>query len=157
MFDGSGVVKTVDQILDFIKSAHSGQYYGENRDYWLHSFAVAEMGKIIFDSDFTEDAYKMALLHDVVEDTKYTLQDLIDLGVEQSVVSGVELLTKNNKLTYEENINRIVKSANKNALMVKIADNVSNLTSSMEALDPIKKERLISKYSRSLILLSKAL
>jgi (p)ppGpp synthase/HD superfamily hydrolase len=146
----------ISETLDFVKSAHKDQKYGAV-DYWCHTFSVSEMGKLLFGSKFTEDAYQMALLHDVIEDTSYTLEDLLDLGVDEEIVSGVELLTKKKDLTYNENIDRIIKSSNQDALMVKIADNMSNLTCSMESFDTDKRTFLIEKYGRSLIRLSQSL
>lgn len=48
-------MKTIKQTVAFIKKAHSGQKYGTD-PYWTHPFAVAENGRELFGSKFTDDA-----------------------------------------------------------------------------------------------------
>ena len=48
----------------------------------------------------TEEEKMAAVLHDVVEDTEITLQDLCDAGFSREVVETVEILTKRQDMTY---------------------------------------------------------
>ena len=48
----------------------------------------------------TEEEKMAAVLHDVVEDTEITLQDLCDAGFSREVVETVEILTKRLDMTY---------------------------------------------------------
>lgn len=76
-----------------------------------------------------EDEYTLhaAWLHDIVEDTPITIQDLFDMGYPSEVVDAVELLTRDKKgETYAEYIDRICQSGNIRAIKVKLADNQDN-------------------------------
>ena len=62
----------------------------------------------------------VALVHDVVEDSTYTLEDLRESGFSEEVVEAVSLLTKQKGLPEQEYYNRIKK--NQIAKTVKLAD-----------------------------------
>ena len=66
--------------------AHSGQLDKAGEPYVKHAFAVAEKMD-------DEDSTCAALLHDVVEDTDFTLDDLRAIGMSEAVVEAVDLLT----------------------------------------------------------------
>ena len=55
----------------------------------------------------TEEEKMAAVLHDVVEDTEITLQDLCDAGFSREVVETVEILTKRLDMTYFETASKI--------------------------------------------------
>lgn len=68
-----------------------------------------------------------AWLHDIVEDTDVTLNELTDTGYPYEVVETVALLTHNKKAeTYAEYIDRICASGNLRAIKVKLADQRDN-------------------------------
>lgn len=67
--------------------AHSGQLDKAGESYVKHAFAVAEKMD-------DEDSTCAALLHDVVEDTDFTLDDLRAIGMSEAVVEAVDLLTR---------------------------------------------------------------
>lgn len=70
----------------------------------------------------------VAWLHDLVEDTPVTLNELTDLGYPAVVVEAVALLTHNKKeMDYQTYIQRLCDSKNSIALCVKIADQRDNL------------------------------
>ena len=88
-----------------------------------------------------------AWLHDVVEDTQFTLQDLSNLGVDSSVLHAVDLLTKKKGVSRQEYIEAV--KADAIALHVKkcdLADNSSPFR--IQLLPPADRQRLISKYER---------
>lgn len=63
-----------EKVLEFVKIAHGMQvrkYTGE--PYWTHCVAVAELA-----SKYHERVIEIALLHDVLEDTDYIVQDIIE-------------------------------------------------------------------------------
>jgi len=66
-----------------------------------------------------------AVLHDVVEDTEITLQDLCDAGFSREVVETVEILTKRLDMTYFDYIDDIHWS--ETASKIKIAEIEDNL------------------------------
>ena len=62
----------------------------------------------------------IAVLHDVVEDTSYTLTDLRELGFPERVIDGVKALTHLDDVPYMNYIKSI--SLNTDARLVKMAD-----------------------------------
>lgn len=90
----------------------------------------------------------VAYLHDVVEDTEITLDDLAEMGFTYRIVNSVRLLTKTDKLTYEEFLKRL--KADDNARHVKIADLKHNMDISRIPEPTEKDHKRIEKYKRSL-------
>lgn len=148
------VVKELNiaKTLDFIKTAHGDQLYG-NLPYWTHPRAVALTGRKIFGKQFNSDAVKTAFLHDVVEDTNTSLDDLRKLDFSDQVIEAVRLLTKDRALSYEQNIKKIIASGNTLAMMVKYADNYENYSGDKSSWDPDKAAASQKKYLASLNML----
>lgn len=76
-------------------------------------------------------SYMTGFLHDTLEDTDLTADDLFLLGVSNAVINRVSMLTKPHDMPYEKYIGRIKNYARKNRdkiiLAVKIADLNDNL------------------------------
>ena len=142
----------VKSTLNFIKKAHADQLYGD-KPYFTHPKAVAATGKKFFGSKFNNDAIKVAFLHDVVEDTNFSIEQLSKMGFTPEVVEAVSLLTKNKALSYADNIKNIINSGNRLAMMVKYADNYQNFTGDKSDFDPDRADRLQKKYLSSLNML----
>lgn len=149
---------TLKSTIEFIKQAHDGQMYGA-KPYWLHPMKVLETGKHFFGSKFTPKAQMIALLHDVIEDTPHGEQELLDMGYPKDVVTAVKLLSKDKTIDYMSNIRRIIASGNKNAMMVKFADNYENYTGTKSGgkWTPEKIKHSTAKYKESIDLLAKSL
>ena len=75
---------------------------------------------------FNEYILEAAILHDVVEDTDMTLDDLKEAGIHFKVVNLVDLMTRQEGSTYAEYIQRI-KHSEGYAVDIKIADIYDNL------------------------------
>lgn len=88
----------------------------------------------------------IALLHDTVEDTDTTLDDLADLGFTQEVIDAVDALSRRPGESYGDFIARC--SRNQLAKTVKLADIEDNL-SDQSALDPDEAEFLRNRYERA--------
>lgn len=134
--------------LEFIKVAHAGQKYGA-KPYWTHPKQVADTGKKVFGSKFKTDMYIAALLHDVIEDTDYSAAALNEIGFSKKITDMVVLLTKDRSMSYAANIQRIINSRNKGAMMVKYADNYSNFHTN----DAQSKFKNKDKYVKSMELI----
>jgi (p)ppGpp synthase/HD superfamily hydrolase len=119
--------------------------------YFTHPLAVAEAVK-----EPTEDELVAALLHDVVEDTPRTLQDVSDYFGDR-VASIVDLLTKRAGIPYQDGILRIVNSGNRSAIKIKWADNYVNMNGDKSHMDQDRRDRLNTKYAASFITLSAVL
>ena len=74
----------------------------------------------------------VGFLHDVVEDTKYTFEDLEEEGFSDEVISTLRLLTHDKQTPYMDYIERICKSGNKVAINVKLNDLKHNLARGKE-------------------------
>lgn len=146
---------TIEETLAFIKEAHAGQMDKGGHPYWEHPVNVMH-GLPIGASD---DEKHAALLHDVVEDTSYTLEDLKRRGYSPQVLEIVRLLTKDkgSMITYMDYIRALAATGNKGAIRVKIADNEHNSSEKRIAQLPSEKQGIVHKYQRSLKILRKAL
>ena len=143
----------------FIQKAHDeeqGQMYGD-KPYSSHPRQVAAIGRRFFGSQFGPEAYKVALLHDVLEDTPYTPDQLSKRGFSEEVIEAVQLLTKNNALSYADNIRAIINSGNPLAMMVKYSDNYMNYTGDKSHWTPDRAAASQKKYLASLNMLGDVL
>lgn len=127
---------TIEDVIRIAVNAHEGQKDMVGNPAINHVLAVGLMGK-------TEEEKKAGFLHDVVEDTAMTIDDLRAKGVEESVLEAVELLT-HREGSYEEYVKRIVFSGNMTAIQVKLNDLHHNLwraKQAIETLDTQTKDR----------------
>lgn len=150
---------TVRNTKKFIQRAHDteqGQKYG-SAPYSRHPKAVANIGKKFFGTQFTSDAVKVALLHDVLEDTPYTPRQLAKKGFSKEIIQAVQLLTKNKNLSYVDNIKNIINSGNKLAMMVKYSDNYMNFIGDKSHWESDRAIQSNKKYLASLNMLGDVL
>ena len=122
--------------------------YG-NMPYSSHPKAVANLGKKFFGGKFGPEAIKVALLHDVLEDTPYTPEQLAKKGFSPEVIEAVQLLTKDKTLSYADNIRNIINSGNPLAMMVKYCDNYMNYTGDKSHWTPDRAASSQKKYLAS--------
>ena len=111
---------TIEDALRIALEAHEGQKDLDGNPVILHPMTVAIAGK-------NREEQIAGLLHDVVEDTTLTFDDLLARGVDESIVDALRLLTHTKDNTYEEYVNRIVTSGNDIAIHVKYNDLCHNL------------------------------
>lgn len=125
--------------------AHREQKDKSGLPYVFHPFHLAEQM-----SD--EATTLVALLHDVVEDTPYTLDDLCRMGFPPEVTDAIALMTHDKRVPYLEYVARIGK--NPIARAVKLADLRHN--SDLSRLDEVtEKDRArVAKYAQAIRLLS---
>ena len=126
--------------------AHKDQVDKSGMPYVFHPFHVAEQMK-------DEATTIVALLHDVVEDTDYTLADIAAMGFGQDIVDALALMTHDKNVPYLDYVAKI--KDNPIARKVKLADLTHN--SDPTRLDVIYnkvKERL-DKYKRAIRILTK--
>ena len=93
----------------------------------------------------TDEERIAALLHDIVEDTEVTFDDLKSFGMSEDIIELLRLLTKDENDTYEECIDKIISSKNKSALRIKKRDLEHNMDSSRLNDDYLIK-KLKDKY-----------
>ena len=109
---------TLEDAISLAAKAHRHWKDKAGAAYILHPLRVMLRMK-------TNDERIVALLHDVVEDTEYTLEDLRKAGYSQKILRSLDFLTKRDGEKYEEFIKRV--KHNPLARKVKIADIEDNL------------------------------
>jgi (p)ppGpp synthase/HD superfamily hydrolase len=133
---------TLDDAIQVARRAHEGQLDKSGRPYIGHPLRV--MGAL------RDERERMAaVLHDVVEDTSVTLDDLREAGCPPEVLDAVAAVTKRPGEDQETYLARV--AANPIALAVKRADIADNMSPDrMSRLDKATQERLLAKYTSAL-------
>ncbi|MCF6254644.1 MAG: HD domain-containing protein, partial [Thiomicrorhabdus sp.] len=125
-------VERIKTAFEFGKHAHQGQTRKSGGDYIWHPVAVAE---ILAEIQLDQESLIAAILHDVVEDTPYTKEDITERFGE-SVSEIVDGVTKLGKLEFEspqeakaENFRKMVVAMAKDlrVIIVKLADRMHNM------------------------------
>lgn len=104
------------------------------------------------DSLDSTEAKIVAILHDVIEDTPLTLNDLREAGYPEAIVVALDGLTRREDETYEESIERA--ATNPLARQVKIADLRDNMDLTRIAHPTETDHARIERYRRALQALS---
>ena len=146
-------IKTYNPALDtkrlysafsFADNAHSGQLRKDGSPYITHPLAVAEIGAEL---ELDTESIMAALLHDTVEDTSATYEDLAKLFGKSvaDLVDGVTKLTRVQYVSKEEeqmeNLRKMLMAMAKDirVILIKICDRLHNMRT-MEYQTP-KKQR----------------
>jgi len=146
----------VEQLVSayrFSEEAHRGQKRWSGEDYVLHCVAV---GKILAGLNLDTTTVVAGLVHDVIEDTRFTLAD-IEQKFGKEVAAIVDGLTKIEHLPAHapqdaqvENYRKLLLSIAKDArvIIIKLADRLHN----MRTLEPLpdEKRRRIALETRDL-------
>lgn len=89
-----------------------------------------------------------ALLHDVIEDTEYTKEDLLKMGYSPRTVDLVVMVTQGKDESYIEYIKRIVDSNDREATELKFADMSENMDPKRHAkLSQEQRDYFTEKYA----------
>ena len=102
-----------EKAYEIAKKAHLGQVDKAGEDYIKHPEKVASFVK-------TDEEKAVAYLHDVIEDTELTLEDLHEYEFSKEVIEAVDIITKKKGEDYQSYLNSVKK--NKLARAVKLAD-----------------------------------
>lgn len=125
-------------------NAHKDQVDKSGMPYVYHPFHLAEQMD-------TEETVTVALLHDVVEDTDHTIQELVEMGFPKSVTDALALMTHDEAVPYMDYVAKI--KNNPIARAVKLADLRHNSDiSRLEVIDD-KVLRRVHKYRAAMALL----
>jgi (p)ppGpp synthase/HD superfamily hydrolase len=135
------------QSIEVMRKAHEGQLDKCGRPYYLHPLRVAM--RLVH---CTPEERHAALLHDVVEDTALTLEDLKALGYGDEVLELVDLLTRRmpEGETHRQYLERIVASRNPKALRVKVADLIDNMSPARRLALPPEHRGMHHRFARDL-------
>jgi (p)ppGpp synthase/HD superfamily hydrolase len=109
---------TLEEAIALAAQAHRGQVDKAGQPYVLHLL------RVMFRVE-TEPERIVAVLHDLVEDTSYTFDDLRALGYPAEIVEALDRVTRRPEESYEEFVERA--AANPVSRRVKLADLEDNM------------------------------
>ena len=107
--------KLLDKAIQIAASAHAGQFDKGGMPYLMHPMRVMSFLK-----GNDEELQCIAIMHDVLEDSSVTAEDLLAAGMTQRIVAGVQCLTKIKDESYDNYKLRVFASVD--AMQVKLAD-----------------------------------
>lgn len=144
--------------IELALKAHEGQLYGK-LPYITHlvevdALVVKAYCKNIHSGpyskepgDYIDCLRAIAFLHDIIEDTETTVNDLTDAGICEDVALAVVKLTKTSDESYEDYIDAV--NSFELARKVKLCDTAANLMNSIKE----GNTKRINKYSKQIELL----
>lgn len=131
----------IEVAISIALKAHKGQVDKGGNPYILHPLAVMNRVETI-------EEKIVAVLHDVVEDTEVTIDQLRETGFSEEILEAIKLLTRAKEDSYEEFIDKTLK--NRIARNVKTADIKENMNLS-RIQDPLEQDYTrLEKYKRAL-------
>ena len=144
----------VQKAFEFANEAHKGVRRRSGEPYILHPIAVAKI--VVCNIGLGYKSISAALLHDVVEDTDYTVDDIRNLFGDK-IASLVDGLTKiktvldnedkaKQKSMQAENFKRILLTLNDDVrvVLIKLADRLHNCRT-IEFMPEYKREKILSE------------
>lgn len=130
---------SIDDALLLAVKAHKGQKDLEGNPEILHPIKVGLTGN-------NRAEMIAGFLHDVVEDSSYTLDDLRALGVDDNILEALQLLTHDKQaMSYDDYVDRIIASGNALAINVKYHDLCHNIERGRQH----GHQRLVAKHSKA--------
>ncbi|MGE4414270.1 MAG: bifunctional (p)ppGpp synthetase/guanosine-3',5'-bis(diphosphate) 3'-pyrophosphohydrolase [Bacteroidales bacterium] len=144
-----GEYEVVLKAFDFAKSAHNGVRRRSGEPYIIHPISVAQI--VVQEIGLGYKSIVSALIHDVVEDTEYTLEDIERL-FGAKIASLVDGLTKiksafdSQTSSQAENFRRILLTLNDDVrvILIKLADRLHNMRT-LEYMPDHKKSKILSE------------
>lgn len=134
-------MSNLDKAISIAIKAHSGQLDKAGQPYILHPLRLM----LKFQSN---DEMIVAILHDVVEDSSVTIEDLKDYGFSEVIIKSIDSLTKRSSENYDDFIRRV--SNNNLAKLIKVEDIRDNLDLTRLELITEKDLARVEKYHRAL-------
>ena len=130
----------IDEAIEIATQVFTGKTDLDGHPAILHSLAVGMAGK-------TNDEKIVGFLHDVVEDSKWEVEDLMREGFSEEVTRAVAILTHEKwHESYNDYISQIIHSGNKLAINVKIND----LRHNIERGKAGRHTQLVKKHQEAL-------
>ena len=135
----------LELALSIAMEAHRGQFDKAGVDYIEHPLYVASLV-------CTEDEKAVALLHDVIEDSPFTAEELLLAGLPETVVTAFQVLSKKNGQDYQTYLETV--KSNPLARVVKLA--VLKHNSDLSRLSSVTEKDLerLEKYKKAIDYLS---
>jgi (p)ppGpp synthase/HD superfamily hydrolase len=131
----------------FAYRAHEHQLDKGGMPYIMHPLAVAEM------MGDDESAVVIAILHDVIEDTRFTADDLLDAGFSKDIVDRIVILSRMKDEKYMDYLARIKQDPL--AVKVKLGDLKHNSDLGRLSMIDEKACSLHERYKKAIAFLTK--
>ena len=143
--------KQLEIALEIATLAHKGVVRRNGDPYIFHPLRVCN-NKTYIQTKLQKTA---AILHDVIEDTPFTTQFLIEKGITKEVIDVLQLLTHNKETTtYEDYIDNVCN--NVDAMLVKLSDLTDNLDQgTLPTITDKDRERFITYENARLKIMSR--
>jgi (p)ppGpp synthase/HD superfamily hydrolase len=147
------MLNTIEGAVAFANQAHDGQVDKQGVPYILHPLRVGASLHA-----FGPEYVIAGLLHDVVEDTPVTLDDLHILGASDAVIAAVNAVTKTESERTVEAYMRSIARATQHPIggWVKAADVADNMGRLDGITDDMTRKRLWRKYEHAYDALNEA-
>lgn len=146
LYNPQGDLSVVQRAYEFARKAHSGQHRISGELFIFHPLEVA---KILADLELDVITICAGLLHDVVEDTNYTIKDIEDnFGYEVALL--VDGVTKLGRLEYKskeeqqaENLRKmfLAMAEDIRVILIKLADRLHNMRTLKHLPQEKRKEK----------------
>ena len=130
----------IDEAIEIATQVFAGERDLDGKPALLHALAVGMAGK-------TNDEKIVGFLHDVVEDSKWEVEDLMREGFSEEVTRAVAILTHEKwHENYNQYIDRIIHSGSKLAINVKMNDLRHNIERGKKG----RHTQLVKKHQEAL-------
>lgn len=140
----------ISKAMKLAYKAHEAQVDKGGQTYILHPLTVA---MTLASQGYDEDTIIAGLLHDVIEDTPYSFEDLQTMGIHTPVIDALRLLTHDKDTDYMDYVRKV--KVNPIAKAVKMADLLHNSDRSRLTVITEKDEQRLAKYERAITILTK--
>ena len=130
---------TIERALQIAAKAHEGQRDKEGLPYILHPVRVMMAVE-------GEEAQIVAVLHDVIEDTSVTADDLREAGFSETLIAAVVCVTHGKDEPYADYVVRC--NGNETARRVKLADLQDNSRPDRAILRPQRLQQDLARIRR---------
>jgi len=134
---------TIEDAILWATEVHRGQVDKSGNPYILHPIRV--MMRMT-----SPEARIVAILHDTIEDSDHTLDDLRALGYDEPIIAAVDAISRREDESYEEFIQRL--KPNPLARRVKLGDLLDNMD--LRRANPVVAEKdaeRLARYQRAWI------
>ncbi len=133
--------KFLEKAIEIATIAHQKQVDKAGKPYIEHPLRVMNNLK-------TTEEKIVGVLHDVVEDSDFTLLQLKELGFPEEIINAIDAITKRPKEDYQVYLQRVI--SNPLAVKVKIADMKDNMNINRISNPTEKDYQRLKKYQANL-------